>query len=287
MDINPQCYTFKRLETVEGFFDPSVDVTYVITLEGNGRYEHIEKQFKEYYPTRIVYILNNKGYKKCKKNLKENLPRYDLTDAFITVFKHAGAHKYKNILVLEDDFIFSEKVRDDETLAIVNRFVADRTDTDFMYLLGCLPIFQVPYDTHHNIPMQSGGTHAVIYSRPFRERILKAQLSTTIDDWDIYNNTSLNRYTYHEPLVYQLFPMTDNRTNWPCPEMFLYLADKCLTFLQLDTRVEPGYSIFYAISKALFYIAISVTVLAFAFLIYSIGSSNTLTKLMNPIKGRR
>jgi hypothetical protein len=156
MEIDSKCYTFKRLEVVEGLFDPSVDATYVITLESNGRYERVKEQLQKYHPTHILYIATNRGYKRCKKNLHKEAPAYDLTDAFINVFLHANEQGYKNILVLEDDFIFSEKVFDPRILSTVNQFISARTDTNFIYLLGCLPQLMVPYDSQHYTPRTVG-----------------------------------------------------------------------------------------------------------------------------------
>jgi hypothetical protein len=256
MYSNSECYSFKRLEVVEGLFDSSVDATYIITLESNGRYERIHEQLIKYHPTKVLYILTNKGYKRCEKQLKREIPRYDLTDAFITVFKHAQEQRYNNILVLEDDFIFSEKIFETETLANVNSFVSEKTQTDFIYLLGCLPFYQIPYNIHTNIPFFSGGMHAVIYSHSARERALRDYTTTVIDDWDFYNNARLNRYTYQTPLVYQLFPLTENRKQWAAPNFILFLADFFIRLARLDVNVEPGYSTLYVFSKLLFYISI-------------------------------
>jgi len=267
MDIDPKCYTFNKLETTDGFLDKSVDATYVITLEGSDRYERIHTQFKEYHPTRIVYIMTNRGYKRCNKRLRQNLPRYDLTDAFINVFRHAKKQGYRNILVLEDDFIFDKKILKEDTLAIVNKFVIDRTSTDFIYLLGCLPQFQVPYDRYHNRPVSSGGTHAVIYSKSFRERTINEYDLRDIGDWDTYCKEMWERFTFHEPLAYQLFPLTDNRKQWDAPEFILYLADIVLRFFRLDKDIEPGYSFFYALSKGLFFLAVMAVIL-FAYIAY-------------------
>jgi hypothetical protein len=65
------------------------------------------KQLNEYQPTNTVYILFNKGYKKCKKQDFITNPPYDLVDANLNIFKHAKENNYDNILILEDDFIFS------------------------------------------------------------------------------------------------------------------------------------------------------------------------------------
>ena len=284
MEIDSKCYTFKRLEAVEGLFDPSVDATYVITLEGNGRYEKVEGELKKYHPTKVLYIMSNRGYKRCNKNLKQNLPRYDLTDAFINVFRHANQQGYKNVLILEDDFIFSDRVFDPAVQANVNGFISARTDTNFIYLLGCLPQLQLPYDRYHNIPLFSGGMHAVVYSRLSREMALHDYQTTTIDDWDIYYNWRLNRYTYYEPLVYQIYPMTENRKNWACWDITLYLADLTFKYYRLDRDPEPGHSIFYARSKAAFYFYILAAIVVVWFLFFYAPYTKVAAKTIKYIR---
>jgi len=283
MEIDSKCYTFKRLEVVEGLFDPSVDATYVITLEGNNRFERVQGQLQKYHPTKEVYIMTNRGYKRCKKNLKLDIPRYDLTDAFINVFRHANQHGYKNVLVLEDDFIFSDRVFDPVTKANVNNFIKARTDTDFIYLLGCLPHFMIPYDQNHYIPV-STGMHAVVYSRKARDRSISDYATTTIDDWDDYNNFRLNRYTYHEPLVYQTFPLTDNRKQWAAPDFILYFVDFWIRFYRLDRDVEPGYSRFYAWSKFSLYLHILLYAAILWFLIFYLPFTKTAARAVKYVK---
>jgi hypothetical protein len=266
MEVNSKCYSFQRLEVVEGLFDSSVDATYVITLENNGRYERVKEQLQKYHPTRILYIATNKGYKRCKKDLHKDLPAYDLTDAFINVFKHANEQGYKNILVLEDDFIFSDKIFDQSIRSTVNTFISARTDTNFIYLLGCLPQFLVPYDSSHYIPVQSGGTHAVVYSRQFRDQSIREYTTTVIEDWDIYCKSAQGRYTYYEPLAYQLFPVTENSEHWFDSEFLVRIARHYLKVFRLDIDIEPGYSLFYSTSKILFYISIALVLLFIVFL---------------------
>jgi hypothetical protein len=271
MEIDSSCYTFKRMEVEKGLFDSSVDATYVITLEGNGRYERIMEQLTKYHPTRVLYIMTNRGYKRCKKNLRKELPRYDLTDAFINVFRHAKSENYNNILVLEDDFIFSDLILDPKVAPRVNDFLLARGNTDFIYLLGCLPFLQVPYDQYHNIALKSGGTHAVIYSQSGREKAIQDYDTILIDDWDLYNGWKMNRYTYYEPLAYQTFPMTDNRKQWGLSDIELYNADLVLRFFKLDLQVEPGYSIFYFMSKLFFYLIVALSIVllgAAAYFVY-------------------
>ena len=246
------CYTYKLKPFDKGIFDRSTDATYIIHLEGNGRYDIFMNQLDKYHPTKLVYIVFNKGYKKCEKNLKKDIPRYDLIDAFLNVFKHATEHEYKNILILEDDFVFNDLILDPVIQSRVNSFIKDRGDTSFIYLLGSLPLFQIPYDNYHSY-VKSGGMHSVIYSKKFIEETLKRDQSS-IDDWDIDSNWKVDRFTYYKPLCYQTFPLTENRKAWFSSEIFLYIIDFIFRGLNLNREIEPGYTIFNIISKLLFFI---------------------------------
>ena len=86
-NINTNSYSFELIQFESGFFDESISATFIIHLEGNGRYEHIKKQLETYKPTSKVYILHNKGFKKSiKPNFIDSSVK-DLIDAFITIFK--------------------------------------------------------------------------------------------------------------------------------------------------------------------------------------------------------
>jgi hypothetical protein len=254
-----ECYTFKKIKYNKGLLDDAVDATYIIHLEGNGRYDRVMKQLENYHPTKEVYILFNKGYKKCKKDEHIKLPAHDLIDAFLHVFKHAKNEKYDNILILEDDFVFSDKIKKETIQQDICSFLNNNKDKDYQYFLGCLPILKLPctLDSKHFINICSGGTHAVIYTKKNRERLLKVN-QKDITDWDYYSFTHSRRYMYHEPLCYQLFPDTDNSNNWHKQNYIFHiiskLLKKILNLFKLDTQIEPGYSIFYLFSKLFVYI---------------------------------
>ncbi len=222
-----QCYTFKKMKYNKGLLDDAVDATYIIHLEGNGRYDDIMNQLKTYHPTKEVYILFNKGYKKCKKDEHIKLPAHDLVDAFLQVFTHAKNQKYDNILILEDDFIFSKKIKKTSTQQDICTFLNNNKDKDYQYFLGCLPYLQLPctLDSKHYINICSGGTHAVIYTKKNRERLLNVN-QKDITDWDYYSFTHSRRYAYCEPVCYQLFPDTDNSNNWHKDNYILYMISK-------------------------------------------------------------
>ena len=65
-------YSKKEMVYERGFLDNSVDATYIIHLEGNGRLQNIYNQLNQYQPTKKVYIFFNKGYKNCNKNFYNN-----------------------------------------------------------------------------------------------------------------------------------------------------------------------------------------------------------------------
>jgi|LakMenE29Apr09ns_1017244.scaffolds.fasta_scaffold03551_2 hypothetical protein len=249
-----QCYSFKKIKYNTGLLDGAVDATYIIHLEGNGRYDRIMKQLERYHPTKEVYIVFNKGYKKCKKDEHVKLPAHDLIDTFLHVFKHAKNQNYDNILILEDDFIFTEKIKKTSTQQDICTFLNEHKNEDYQYFLGCLPLLQLPctLDSKHYINIGSLGTHAVIYTKQNRERLLKVN-QKDITDWDYYSFTHSRRYVYCEPLCYQLFPDTENSKNWHKGNYILHiialLTKKGFNFIQLDTQIEPGYSIFYIFSK--------------------------------------
>jgi len=239
-----KCYRFEKLYYSRGLLDNCVDATYIIHLEGNGRLSNIRKQLDTYTPTKSTYILYNRGYKECEKGLHENSPAVDLVDAYITIFNHAKTRAYKNVLILEDDFIFDEKIKNREICNSIGDFINVKTREEYIYLLGCLPMVQIPHYSDHRISLIKAGTHACIYSSAFQQKILETD-QTTIGDWDVYTNMNTIQYMYYFPLCYQLFPETENQQRWFYVPIFTELFAFLRWNLQLDTRVEPGYVFFY------------------------------------------
>jgi hypothetical protein len=94
--------------------------------------------------------------------------------------------------------------------------------------------------------------HAVIYTKKNRERLLNVN-QKDINDWDCYSFCYSTRYTYREPLCYQICPDTENSKYWGANSYFLYISArilrKILKIFKLDIQPEPGYSFFYMFSK--------------------------------------
>ena len=253
--MSNKCYKFEERIFNSGFLDQSVDATYILHLEGNGRLESINKQLTIYQPTKIVYILFNRGFKKCEKPSYIDSSTTDLIDGNIQIFKHARENNYRNILILEDDFIFSDKILSPEIQYRINSFLVECGDSSFIYSLGCIPLLQFPIGEGYHYKSKFIGTHACIFSKAYRENILSKDQSS-MKDWDVAINPIA--YTYHIPLCYQLFPNTENQKTWYDDNIFskmAYILTKFIIFIfSLDTRYEPGYSILYTMSKILSFI---------------------------------
>ena len=269
LNRNSKCYSFKYMKYDNGIFNETVDATYIIHLKGNGRYDNIIKQLNEYHLTNDVYILMNDGYKKCNKTKNIVYPADDLIDAFFQIFKHASEKNYDNILILEDDFIFTDKIKHDDHVKNINNFLIKKKGEDFIYYLGCIPWLLVPtfYDINTYFATCSTGMHSVIYSKKNRELYMKKYYDAIYKtrDWDVLHNIySTNRYVYYIPLCYQLFENTENNKNWGSFNIILkFLAGiikGIFSILHLDKNLEPGYSIFYAFSKLLFLILVILAV---------------------------
>jgi len=265
LKYNSKCYEFKYIKFANGLLSERVDATYVIHLKGNGRYENVMKQLSEYRPTNDVYIVLNEGYKKCDKTENITYTFDDLTDAFFQIFSHASENMYDNILILEDDFIFTSEIKNENHIRNINNFLELKQGGDFVYYIGCIPWLLVPtvYDTNTYINLLSTGMHSVIYSKKYRELLMKKYTMATsqVRDWDVVNNLySKNRYVYYKPLCYQLFEYTENNKNWgktnKVYEFFGNILKSFFKFMNLDKSIEPGYSILYIFSKLVFYIFI-------------------------------
>lgn len=258
------CYTFQEIKyeinhkNVEPFFlSDLLSVTYILHLVGNNRLENAIKQINEFKPTQRVFVVHNRGYKKCaKKNVLNTTD--DIIDAYIQIFKHSDLNKFTNILVLEDDFIFSNLFKDKQVSTELNSFLINKPNKSYAYFLGTLPLIQVPYFSHHRKVLLSVGAHATIYSQNLVQDILSKQKNSNakkIGDWD-FDLKKYTNYMYYKPLCYQLFTQTENQSFWAINYPILYqlvpIAKYIIKKLDLDTNVEPGYSYFYNFSYYIF-----------------------------------
>lgn len=254
------CYKFTELHYKDPIFK-TVEATYIIHLEGNGRLPAIESQLQRFHPTETVYIAFNKGYKKCKKDEHINKPPRDLIDAFYTVFKDAEQKGYERVLVLEDDFIFDDEILDKQHPAEIERFLMEKQGQHFIYYLGTLPALQLSTFGLHNRVFLSGGTHSCIYTKAFIQNLLQNVPQNTVIDWDYYTTYKCTQYKYHKSLCYQIFPETENQKHWGDDNNFIYLCFQYIIipfikYIKIDKTPQPGYTIFEILSKCIVWFAI-------------------------------
>ena len=288
MDIenNSKCFTFETLHFGKGIFDDSIDCTYVIHLLQNGRLEHIYDEIKRTIPSKTVVIAKNLGYKKCNKKLIENAPYQDLTDAFLQCFSHAKKNGYKNIMILEDDFIFRQNIETSDIEKITN-FTKSNTDKEYVLSLGAVPFFIYP-------SLYSGmyksktiyGMHCNIYSQKLIENMDK--LDVTEKHWDVIIEKNVkNQYIFYRPICYQTFPETENKKTWTKKDTIPIIGkikDGFIYGLNLHKTPEPGFTIMYYFAKFLFLFVVGIIV----FIIYYIFTKLTnKSKILEKIGGYR
>ena len=249
------CYQLEKIE-----FDNynktllDIDATYIVHLENNGRLDSVKAQLNKFRPTKDVYILHNEGYRTCEKEEYINKPALDLVDAFLYIFKDAQEKDYKHVLILEDDFIFNDRIRDKTVQKNIMNFISNRKYD--IYALGRVPYLQKAYDNNTSISLYGGATHAMIYSRNCIDKTLQTDRKS-IEDWDYFTGQTFRIYMYNEPLCYQLFPETENQKYWGNNVV------KIIKLLKLDVQVEPGYSIAYIMSRGVYGLCIILVVWLF------------------------
>ena len=255
--INIDAYTFELIQNENSLFDNNiVNATYVIHLEGNGRYENILEQINKFKTTNKIFILHNKGYKKVKKQDYIDKPPLDLVDAYLTIFKHSSNNGFKNILIFEDDFICDEKLLDTNITNDICSFI--KTKEIFVYYLGVLPFITYNNVGNHKNVITCMGSHSVIYSYEFTKNVLNYEQKLILD-WDIFlseaiTHLSLRKYMYNKCLCYQPFPETENSKFWGSDfgivgKIFNNIVKKTYKLLKMDKNPKEGFNFIYSLHK--------------------------------------
>ena len=256
--INEKAYQFELIENDSSLFNNDfINATYVIHLEGNGRYENILKQIKQFKTTNKIFILHNKGFKTGLKQKYIDKAPLDIIDAFLTCFKHACNNNYKSILFFEDDFICDEKLLDKSITNEISDFVKSKTiqNEKWFYHLGVLPIVSSTSFGNHRQLFIGGGCHAVIFSNQFMKYLL-SYTPKDIVDWDVFlaKTTLFNtkRFMYDKCLCYQTWPETENSKLWGYQwgNVGIFACDiskNINRLLKLDTEPKYGFNKAYEI----------------------------------------
>lgn len=262
-ELNEEAYNFELIETNNSLFNSDIiQATYIIHLVENGRYDYIKEQILKYNTTNKIYILHNKGYKNSKKQDYIDKPPLDLVDAYITIFKHASNNKFSNILCLEDDFIFDEKITDLSISKEICNFIISKNNDPLIYYLGVIPSVIKRYDNNHFHTILGLGSHSIIYNSKF----IKLTLNTDqkiIFDWDLYlngmvldNNSKpslllfFNRFMYKECMSYQPFVETDNSNYWGSNlgllgNILKHVSRTIIKSIKLDSDPINGFKLYY------------------------------------------
>lgn len=269
-----ECNCYKLIELDNNRIPPvfnNIDATYVVHLENNGRLQSVINQLTEYKLTNITYILYQKGYRKCKKNLYRQTIDKDITHCNMTIFKHALNKGYNNIIVLEDDFIINSKIKDENIVNDVSQFIKKKEEINenFVYYLGGIPIISIPISINHYKPWFIAGTHGAVFSNKSMKYILKNYkvYADTDEMWDLHlsSDSNIKKYHYKYPLVYQLFPITDNQSQWNISNCKIVNNIMISTFklliklINIDKECEPGFTIIYTFSILSFYVILFIS----------------------------
>ena len=222
--MNNICYNFKNLSFNSGLFDSFVDMTYVLIMENSKREKNMYKELNLFKPTSKVKIQYNKGFKKCKKNLYKQQTNWDLMDATYNVILDAKNNDYKNILILEEDFIINNKeINKLENINEIKTYI-QKNKID-VYLFGKFNI-NVSYNNNKhkicNKENHCGGTQGYIITNSGIDTLihlyesgnykLLEKISYGHIDW-LYNSTYFKTYHYDKPLIIQPLDETENRNN--------------------------------------------------------------------------
>jgi len=269
------CYRHTKLEfdPSETAYDSFVDATYILAMKNSKRREQYMKQISTYPLTRIVYIQENDGFRNCKKRVcdakKERCehvetPPHDIVHAYYNAFRHALEHNYTNIIILEDDVVFSPDVMNPHVVGDIKEFVEKYSQP---ICLGVFPMVSYKYTPTVRKGLLCSGTHAVVYPLSvMRKRFLTSVHH--IKDVDVWmSRTSFKNY-YQRPLAYQVFEETENQGFWGNHNPFLSIGSYFIIWyvklFNLHKTYEPG------TSRAYYYNRIAFDFVVPAFLLFAL-----------------
>lgn len=233
MNINNQCYRHEKISTHNKYDSqiifPNVDMTYVLIMVGSKHEERVRRQLEDYPFTRNIYLQWNYGFRNCKKYLAKQKTDSDLSDAYMIAFSHAIQHNYDRILILEDDFVVNGITNTDrkniyDFLEIYN--------PEILTLGSLIQKSSDKYFLNNNFLQihNKNGTHAMIYNKDTINKLYIKLYNETVDIDNLTNNIC-KIYSYKLPLIIQLFPKTENRSNWPFKNKFQQLFSNFIIWI--------------------------------------------------------
>ena len=224
------------------------------------RHEQVLAQIRD-VPLSKIYIQYNEGYKNCEKTLKQQTPIYDVLEAYKQAFTHALNNNYNRVLIFEDDAIIDvDRVYCPKTIQSIKKFIEHNNPK--VYSLGAIPALSHPLYllNEHRKYLIGLAFHAVLYNESFM------RFFTTLDPLKVRGKTIdafvkdyVPVYGYHQPLIYQTFPSTENKEYWGKNAAFL---QRCIAFLKLHKQPQPGFDRAYMITDAIWYVVFSAVIIS-------------------------
>jgi len=271
MRFNEKAYYIKHLIYNKGIFDKSIDATYIMTMEySHDRHKNIQKQLESVITTKNVFIVYNKGYKKydkCIFNVKIKKTYTDLTYTNLYIF--SLTKNLNRILVLEDDFIFTENIKDIAIQNKIEQFIINKNIN--IYSLGCVCLIINPFTllNEHVKCYMKGGVHAMIYSKKARVKIFNI-IKNNIKSHNGLENVCdiIGVYTYHESLCNQPWEETLNKKEW---SNFFFDFGINLVGLNNKTNIHKNTIFFNKMCKTIHIIVIVILYYSFFIIAYLIS----------------
>ncbi len=207
--MNP-CYNVKKWSVSDTPLFESFENSYILTMSTSTRLEQDESKDLSAL-CKNTFVQMNKGWKQCSKPPHITTAAYDLIDAYRNLFIHCQ-DIHAPILVLEDDAIIM--TRSKNHYESVDSFVKNK-DFD-VYSLGSFGVVN-PFNVgcHRRFLKTIGFSQAVIWSEKARSKALILMQNNDLMHIDVHIMSQLRRkYTYRLPMVVQIFPETENQSNW-------------------------------------------------------------------------
>ena len=297
-----ECYRYEVIKYENAPYKGIIDTVYVLTMDNSSRHKSVYSQLNKYKLTNNIKIVFNKGYKKCKKTQCSPLeckeiktPPHDITHANNEILKDAIKNNYETILVLEDDFILSDKITDKKVIKDIRNIIQEKRNDDLVLKLGCLPFITLPYNSDFKRVFLSSGAHAVVYNSNVMRKMYNSK-KFALNDYDASLNMHFygRQLMYKEPLIYQLWTETENKKYWDdwnggllnTGEWYFSLIKK----LQLNKQVEPGTSIVYKynwIISSLFFLLMIIVSYYLGRVLYTVIAFYIIQKNYKKTKRKR
>ena len=201
---------------------------------------------------------------------------------------HSIENNFNNILILENDFIYSDIILDSnknsDIVKEIKNFLNDNSNKPIAYNLGPDIYLINPLTNsfkHKNTfkIILAGGSHAVIYNKKIQLEIMKEpkniitkQFSGIYKNIDVYINLNFDVYFYKKPLIYQIWSKTENQRYRTENITFINLVLIKKKILNLDKYPQPGYSINYNIVFFISYFLFFILFCLVLFIFYYIFS---------------